>query len=60
MAVLKGDVKLVKKLLEHNADVNATDDVGSNPLHRAAENGNSLRLQKKLMIIGLNLKLKSI
>lgn len=40
LAVLNGDVNLVKKLLERNADVNLVDDVGSNPLHRAAENGN--------------------
>lgn len=42
LAVLKEDVDLVKKLLENNADVNLVDDVGSNPLHRAAENGNSV------------------
>lgn len=40
LAVLNGDVNLVKKLLEYNADVNAVDDVGANALHRAAEKGN--------------------
>lgn len=39
LAVLNGDMNLVKKLLEHNADVNAVDDVGATALHRAAEKG---------------------
>lgn len=39
LAVLNEDVNLVKQLLDHDADVNLVDDVGSNPLHRAAENG---------------------
>lgn len=47
LAVLNGDVNLVKKLLERGANVNLVDDVGSNPLHRAAENGNFFRLREK-------------
>lgn len=47
LAVLNGDVNLVKKLLERNADVNIVDDVGSNPLHRAAENGNFFKSPTK-------------
>lgn len=48
LAVLNGDVNLVKKLLERNADVNLVDDVGSNPLHRAAENGNFFEIPIKI------------
>lgn len=46
VAVINGDVNLVKKLLDHNADVNLVDDVGSNPLHRAAENGDLIGMSK--------------
>lgn len=46
VAVINGDVNLVKKLLDHDADVNLVDDVGSNPLHRAAENGSVIGLSK--------------
>lgn len=50
LAVLAGDVKLVKQLLKHKANVNLVDNVGSNPLHRAAEKGNFLRLPLKSVV----------
>lgn len=41
-----GDVSEVENLLEHNADVNLVDDVGANPLLRAAESGMHLNFFK--------------
>lgn len=35
-----GKPNLIDYLIEKGADVNATDDVGSTPLHRAAEKSN--------------------
>lgn len=36
---IAGDATQVEQLLERHADVNLVDNVGSNPLHRAAETG---------------------
>lgn len=40
-----GDLKMVKFLVKHNINVNATDDKGNNALHSALKNGNTVCVQ---------------
>jgi len=41
-AILKGDYKMVKIILEAHADVTLKDDRGDTPLHYAVRSGNEL------------------
>lgn len=56
---MKGKPGVVEFLIENGADVNATDDVGSNALHRAAEH-NNVKVAEMLIKHGINMDYKDV
>ncbi|KAL7757053.1 hypothetical protein ACKLNR_014046 [Fusarium oxysporum f. sp. zingiberi] len=58
-SIAKGDVSVVKLLLEHGADINGLKDSGFTPLHLCLQAGGSIELVKELVKAGADVNVSN-